>query len=133
MDEITVRVHEAWRDGSAIRIFDLRPDSGRLPPFTAGAHVNVNIGPDLVRQYSLLNDPGETHRYVIAVALDPASRGGSRHMVESVAAGTRLSISPPRSHFSRHADRRDHRVGGGNPLAGDVEGGAVVGRGTYHR
>src|SRR3546814_8379079 len=42
-------------------------DGGTLPPFTAGAHIDLHLGNGLVRSYSLLNDPAENHRYVIAV------------------------------------------------------------------
>ena len=41
-----------------------------LPPFTAGAHIDIRLANGLIRQYSLCNDPGETHRYVIAVLRD---------------------------------------------------------------
>ena len=53
-------------------------DGGLLPAFSAGAHVDVHVPGGLVRQYSLCNHPDETHRYLIAVLDDPASRGGSR-------------------------------------------------------
>ena len=49
-----------------------------LPAFSAGSHIDLHIGEHLVRQYSLCNSPDERHRYVIAVLLDPQSRGGSR-------------------------------------------------------
>ena len=53
------------------------PRGQALPPFSAGSHVDVHLPGGLIRQYSLCNDPVETHRYVIAILRDPASRGGS--------------------------------------------------------
>ncbi|OCC24437.1 hypothetical protein MB02_07625 [Croceicoccus estronivorus] len=99
--EIAVRVAALVEDSEGVRIFDLRPlDNGELPPFTAGAHIDVHAGPDLVRQYSLLNAPDERHRYVIAIALELESRGGSRHFHTNVKAGDVLTISAPRCHFA---------------------------------
>ena len=37
-------------------------DGGDLPAFTAGAHIDLTLGDDVTRSYSLLNDPHETHR-----------------------------------------------------------------------
>lgn len=73
-------------------------DGGDLPPFTAGSHVDVQLGPQLSRSYSLMNDPQERHRYVLAVQLDEQGRGGSRAMHE-LRVGQRLVISAPRNHF----------------------------------
>ena len=78
------------------------PPAERLPAFTAGAHIDLHLntpGGPLVRSYSLLNDPGETHRYCIGVNRDPKSRGGSRHVHEALRAGDVLTISEPRNNF----------------------------------
>ena len=100
-----VRVTEVLEGRGDVRIFELRaPDGGELPPFSAGAHIDLHAKPDLVRQYSLLNDPQECHRYVIAIALEPESRGGSRYFHEEVAAGDLLRISTPRCHFRLKED-----------------------------
>jgi vanillate monooxygenase ferredoxin subunit len=71
---------------------------GALPPFSAGSHIDVQLGHGLVRQYSLCNDPRETHRYLIAVLRDPNSRGGSLEM-HALEAGQTLAISDPKNHF----------------------------------
>lgn len=105
MSDLLLRVHDCWSESDSVRAFDLRPeDGGALPPFRAGAHVNVELEGGLERQYSLLNDPAETHRYVIAVALEPESRGGSRFLCTKVAKGDALKVSNPRSHFELHED-----------------------------
>lgn len=70
-----------------------------LPTFSAGSHVDVHLPNGLVRQYSLCNDPTESHRYLIAVLKDPGSRGGSLAVHEQIRAGDTLSISRPRNHF----------------------------------
>ncbi len=80
--------------------FDLVDPRGRaLPPFTAGAHLDVHLAQGLVRQYSLCNDAAETHRYQICVLNTKGSRGGSRAMHELVQQGQQISVSVPRNHF----------------------------------
>jgi vanillate O-demethylase ferredoxin subunit len=74
-------------------------DGGALPAFTAGAHVDVHLPGGLIRQYSLSNDPAETHRYVLGVLLEAQSRGGSRSVHEQLAPGQTLQISAPKNHF----------------------------------
>ncbi|WP_353506441.1 PDR/VanB family oxidoreductase [Variovorax sp. J31P207] len=83
-----------------VLLFDLRAPDGRpLPPFTAGAHVDVQLPGGLNRSYSLLNDPVERHRYVIGVKREASSRGGSAWMHDSARAGLLIDIAGPRNHF----------------------------------
>lgn len=99
--DLSVRVHTIIDETETVRLFELRSvDGGDLPVFVAGAHIDIALGGDLVRQYSLLNAPHETHRYVIAVAREVASRGGSIYLHEQVEAGDLLGISLPRTHFA---------------------------------
>jgi vanillate O-demethylase ferredoxin subunit len=56
----------------------------------------------IVRQYSLCNDPRESHRYLIAVLRDANSRGGSIAM-HALEEGDLLEISGPKNHFPLHA------------------------------
>ncbi|RQR51560.1 oxidoreductase [Burkholderia sp. Bp9140] len=73
-------------------------DGGELPPFSAGAHIDVHLPVGLVRQYSLCNHPAETHRYQIAVLRNADSRGGSVGM-HALEVGQIVGISEPRNHF----------------------------------
>ena len=45
-----------------------RPDGGALPPFEAGAHIDVVIAPEYQRAYSLAGDPADRSRYVLVLA-----------------------------------------------------------------
>lgn len=102
---LRTRIHRMTQVGTpgtagAVRILDLRPETGNdLPEFKAGAHVDLIVSDSVIRQYSLLNAPSERHRYVVAIALDPESRGGSRHLHGSVEEGDAISVSAPRCHF----------------------------------
>ena len=84
---------------------ELRPLPGQSwPAFTAGAHIELHLPGSLVRSYSLVNAPGETHRYVLGILREPESRGGSRFVHEQLRIGMRLNISAPRNHFPLHED-----------------------------
>lgn len=84
-----------------IRSFVLeRPDRGPLPPFQAGAHVDVEPVPGLVRQYSLVGNPADRSRYLIGVKKEPQSRGGSSAMHSTVCEGSKLRISQPKNNFA---------------------------------
>jgi vanillate O-demethylase ferredoxin subunit len=99
-----------------IASFELRSeDGGALPAFEAGSHVDVHLPSGLVRQYSLCNDPRETHRYTIAVLRDEAGRGGSKAVHDLVREGERLRISVPRNHFALARDASHHLL-----LAGGI-------------
>lgn len=88
-------------------------DGGALPAFTAGAHVDVHLPGGLIRQYSLSNDPAESHRYVLGVLLETQSRGGSRAVHELVP-GQTLQIGTPKNHFPLAAQaRRSLLIAGG--------------------
>lgn len=69
-----------------------------LPPYQAGAHIDVHLG-GLIRQYSLLGDPGQPGRYLIGVLRERESRGGSRAIHERLRVGDTLTISAPRNTF----------------------------------
>lgn len=103
----TVRVAHKAAEAEGICSFELVDEGGApLPPFHAGAHIDVHLPGGLVRQYSLCNDPRETQRYCIAVLHDKASGGGSRAMHCDVGVGDRLTISSPRNHFALAAHAR---------------------------
>ncbi|MCG8560507.1 MAG: PDR/VanB family oxidoreductase [Hyphomicrobiales bacterium] len=98
---LKVRVNAIGREADEICSFELvDPDGAPLPSFSAGAHVDVRIADGLLRQYSLCNDPSETHRYLIAVLHEPDGRGGSKILHETVKVGDTLTISSPRNHFA---------------------------------
>lgn len=114
--ELQVRVARKLPEAEGICSFELQAVDGRpLPAFSAGSHVDVQVPGGFVRQYSLCNDPGESHRYLIAVLKDPASRGGSAAMHDRVQQGDVLTISAPKNHFALAHDAAEHLL-----LAGGI-------------
>ena len=83
-------------------------DGAPLPAFAAGSHIDVQLPGGPTRQYSLCNDPAETHRYLIAVLRDARSRGGSAAVHERVKVGDTLVISAPKNHFALAHDASSH-------------------------
>jgi tetrachlorobenzoquinone reductase len=95
------------------------PKGAALPPFTPGAHLELDIvsvpgRPPLVRHYSLSNDSRETDRYVVAVARAPNGRGGSAAMHDFIRVGSAVSARGPRNNFPLDKSADFHRfIAGG--------------------
>jgi vanillate O-demethylase ferredoxin subunit len=114
MTDLTVKILAKTAEADDIVSFELGLGDGMpLPPFSAGAHVDVHIRAGLVRQYSLCNDPRERHRYVIGVLRDPKSRGGSSALHELLKAGDEIRISAPKNNFRLVPARRSILLAGG--------------------
>ncbi len=83
-------------------------DGGPLPPFQAGAHIDVHLPNGLVRQYSLTGRPGDVRRYQLGVLKQPHSRGGSQWLHDTMKENDRLRISAPRNLFPLIESVRRH-------------------------
>ena len=111
-----LRVSRAVPVARDIHRFELRhPEGEPLAPFTAGAHVEVISPGGLARKYSLCNDPGETHRYEIAVKRDLAGRGGSVDLVDHAREGELVEVGLPRNAFELEEKAASHLL-----LAGGI-------------
>ncbi|MFG1708069.1 PDR/VanB family oxidoreductase [Nonomuraea sp. M3C6] len=84
-----------------------------FPRWTPGAHVDLVLRPDLVRQYSLCGDPADRSVLRIAVLREPDGRGGSRHVHDELRPGSRVRIRGPRNHFPLVASPRYLFIAGG--------------------
>ena len=97
---IPVRVTVVEDIAEGVRAYELSATQGHLPPFAAGAHLDVHVAPGIVRQYSLCSDPAGQGAWRIAVKREEPGRGGSRTLHERVQAGDTLEVGFPRNHFS---------------------------------
>ena len=75
------------------------PDGAPLPPFEAGAHIDVVVAPEFFRQFSLSGDPADRSKYQIAVLREDAGRGGSKLLHRIFTEGRRVFVSRPINHF----------------------------------
>ncbi|MFI9644114.1 PDR/VanB family oxidoreductase [Micromonospora sp. NPDC051925] len=89
------------------------PDGGDLPEWTPGAHVDLELGAGLVRQYSLCGDPADRSALRIAVQRESHGRGGSRLVHDRLTVGVTVRVRGPRNTFPLLAARRYLFVAGG--------------------
>ncbi len=84
-------------------------NGGSLPPFKAGAHINLVTGVGVTRSYSLAGDPANTDFYEIAVKLETDGAGASKWILESLDGGDTLEASLPTNNFMLSSNA-DHHV-----------------------
>ncbi len=74
------------------------PSGERLPSWEPGAHIDVQLGNGIERQYSLCSHfHADTWR--IAVLREPNSRGGSSYIHDNIQVGDAVHTRGPRNHF----------------------------------
>ncbi|MFF4250167.1 PDR/VanB family oxidoreductase [Streptomyces sp. NPDC001663] len=110
--ELVVDRREFAADG--VLALTLRHPLGEeLPAWEPGAHVDVVLGPELERQYSLCGDPADRSVWRIAVLREPDGRGGSAHVHEQLGPGDKLRVRGPRNHFRLESAPRYRFIAGG--------------------
>ena len=99
----------------AITLYELSSLDGQpLPPWSAGAHLDVVVTPEYFRQYSLCGDPADCYRYLIAVLREPEGRGGSKLLHRIFEKGRKVFVSKPLNHFPLAESASEHiLIGGG--------------------
>jgi vanillate O-demethylase ferredoxin subunit len=102
---LEMRVKRISYEAENINSYELvAPAGGDLVPFTAGSHIDLHLPNGMIRSYSLINDQGERHRYVVAVNNDASSRGGSSFIHSTLKAGDLITVSHPRINFALQED-----------------------------
>ncbi|WP_367319629.1 2Fe-2S iron-sulfur cluster-binding protein [Streptomyces sp. HUAS ZL42] len=110
--ELVVDRREVAADG--VLALTLRHPLGEeLPTWEPGAHIDVLLGPDLERQYSLCGDPADRGTWRIGVLREPEGRGGSAYVHEQLGQGDKVRVRGPRNHFALRAASRYRFVAGG--------------------
>jgi vanillate O-demethylase ferredoxin subunit len=104
-----LKIKQIRQEASGIHSYELVSEDGKvLPPFDAGSHIDLHLPSGSIRQYSLSNDPAETHRYVVGILRDEQGRGGSKEVHQALRVGDFLAVSRPRNHF--HLDESAKKV-----------------------
>lgn len=105
MAAIDVQLRQIRLEAEGIASYELVDPGGQaLPPFEAGAHIDLHLPNDLVRSYSLINAPCERHRFVIAVQREAQGRGGSSWMHTVPRVGDVVKINGPKNHLRLSED-----------------------------
>ncbi|MEA2308478.1 MAG: hypothetical protein QOI65_764 [Thermoleophilaceae bacterium] len=106
------------------------PTGADLPAWSPGAHIDLLLDEDVVRQYSLCGSPANTSTWRIGVLRDPNSRGGSARVHDDLREGTRVGVRGPRNHFPLVAVPRYQFIAGGigiTPILTMIEAATAAG------
>ena len=74
-------------------------DGAPLPEWTAGAHLDVLVTPEYLRQYSMSGNPSDRSTYQIGVLREEEGRGGSKMLHRIFTEGRKVFVSKPINHF----------------------------------
>lgn len=104
-DTLHLLVKSVRQSTPEIRLYELvSPDGEDLPAFTAGAHVDLHLANGIVRSYSIASSQDDRSRYLVGIARDRQSRGGSSFIHDTLAPGDMIEVSLPRNHFALHEE-----------------------------
>lgn len=89
-------------------------DGSNLPPWTAGAHLDIVVAPEYLRQYSMSGNPEDRSVYQIGVLREDQGRGGSKLMHRIFTQERKIFISKPINHFELEPSAtKTYLMGGG--------------------
>ena len=112
--DLRLRVDRRTTGAEGVVVLDLRaPDGTDLPPWSAGAHVDLRLPGGITRQYSLCGNPADRAVWRIAVLREPESRGGSAHVHDALVEGVDVEVRGPRNHFPLETAPRYVFIAGG--------------------
>ena len=75
------------------------PDGRDLPSWEPGSHLDLHFPGGVSRQYSLAGDPHDRRRYRLGILREPAGRGGSAYVHDTLRPGETVDFAGPRNHF----------------------------------
>ncbi len=97
---IQVEIVRAEATAVGVTKYDLQPVDGKpLPPWRAGAHLDIVVAPEFLRQYSMSGNPSDRSYYQIGVLREEEGRGGSKLLHRIFNEGRKIFISKPINHF----------------------------------
>ena len=112
---ISAVVTVAEETAKGIMKYEFQSISGDpLPEWHAGAHLDIVIAPEFLRQYSMSGDPADRSKYQIVVLREDYGRGGSKLMHRVFSKGRHVFFSQPINHFAlNHNATKTLLMGGG--------------------
>ncbi|MEM9317396.1 MAG: 2Fe-2S iron-sulfur cluster-binding protein [Pseudomonadota bacterium] len=97
---LRVEIEKAKKSADGITIYEFRSlDGSDLPAWDAGAHIDIVVAPEFLRQYSMSGDPADRSKYQIGVLKETSGRGGSALLHRIFNEGRKVFISRPINHF----------------------------------
>lgn len=99
---IVAKIGKRWKSSAdgKIDVFEIvTRDGSQMPSFSAGAHIDVTVTPQYIRQFSLAGDPADRSKYLLGILREDGGRGGSLKIHQMLNPGAPVVISQPRNHF----------------------------------
>ena len=97
---IRVKVSKVEHMADDVAKFEFRSlDGSDLPEWTAGAHLDMVVAPEFLRQYSMSGDPADRSVYQTGILREDNGRGGSALLHRIFSEGRKVFISKPINHF----------------------------------
>jgi len=99
---VIAKIGRRWRSSAdgKIDLFEIVSRDGTpLPPFEAGAHLDITVTPQYIRQFSLAGDPDDRSRYLLGILREDRGRGGSVKIHQILHPNAPVIVSRPRNHF----------------------------------
>jgi reductive dehalogenase len=99
---LIAKIGRRWQSSTdgKIDLFEIESrDGSDLPACEAGAHIDITVTPEYIRQFSLAGDPTDRRKYLVGILREEAGRGGSIKIHHMLKPGVPVVISRPRNHF----------------------------------
>jgi len=97
---IPVTVSKVDRMSPSVTKYEFRSVDGTpLPAWEAGAHLDIVVAPEYLRQYSMSGNPADRSVYQIGVLREDNGRGGSALLHRVFTEGRKVFVSHPINHF----------------------------------
>ena len=112
---VRVEITKAEQRTDDTTVYEFRSlDGSPLPLWEAGAHLDIVITPELLRQYSMSGDPADRSVYQIGVLREDEGRGGSTMLHRIFTEGRKVFVSKPINHFPlTESAPKTYLMGGG--------------------
>lgn len=112
---IRVVITKAEKMTDGVTRYELASLDGKpLPSWEAGAHLDIVVAPEFLRQYSMCGDPSDRQNYQIGVLREEEGRGGSLLLQRIFTEGRKIFISKPINHFPLNESAgKSYLMGGG--------------------
>jgi ferredoxin-NADP reductase len=116
MNNVDFRARVTSREVVADEVIELTlepVDGGLAPMWSPGAHVDLVVDDQFVRQYSLVGPTTSPTQLRVSVLREAESRGGSHYIHDHVHVGSTVGVAGPRNNFALvDADRYLFVAGG---------------------
>ncbi|MEI2279528.1 PDR/VanB family oxidoreductase [Paenarthrobacter ilicis] len=113
LTQVDAVIADIVKEAEGIVSLHLAPASGIFPEWQPGAHIDLNLAPGLVRQYSLCSDPQDRHKWRVSILREPQSRGGSEWVHDKLSVGDRMTLGSPLNNFELATHREYLFIAGG--------------------